>query len=249
MGIRFYCPNGHKLNVKSFLAGMRGICPHCGARVNIPLQSTRPSSKELRRQRAEAAKRSSAVAAGTVGETAAPEGEYEARVALPTDPDSSTSNPSGSPPQQASNAATVQQGGPGQIAAQQPDPLDEAPNACWYVIPPSGGQYGPASREVMRTWLSEGRIGPETLVWREGWPDWREARNVFPEVSLVGSQAVQQVVAQAVATSPLGPLSGSAGSQTQSGKRSRRTDITVVALVVAALVVLAAVLVGIVLLQ
>lgn len=37
MGIRFLCPNGHKLNVKSFLAGKRAICPDCGARVLVPL--------------------------------------------------------------------------------------------------------------------------------------------------------------------------------------------------------------------
>jgi hypothetical protein len=36
MGIRFNCPNGHKLNVKEHLAGKRGICPDCGARVIIP---------------------------------------------------------------------------------------------------------------------------------------------------------------------------------------------------------------------
>ena len=46
MGIRFYCPNGHKLNVKSFLAGKRGICPHCGSKVDIPLESTRDSGKQ-----------------------------------------------------------------------------------------------------------------------------------------------------------------------------------------------------------
>ena len=39
MGIRFYCPNGHKLNVKAFLAGKRGICPHCDARFDIPHES------------------------------------------------------------------------------------------------------------------------------------------------------------------------------------------------------------------
>jgi hypothetical protein len=37
MGIRFTCPSGHKLHVKSFLAGKRGICPHCGATFQIPL--------------------------------------------------------------------------------------------------------------------------------------------------------------------------------------------------------------------
>ncbi len=50
MGIRFYCPNGHKLNVKEFQAGRRGICPFCGARILIPTQSTRPASKSGRRQ-------------------------------------------------------------------------------------------------------------------------------------------------------------------------------------------------------
>ncbi len=36
MGIRFLCPNGHKLNVKTFLAGKRGVCPQCGAKFDIP---------------------------------------------------------------------------------------------------------------------------------------------------------------------------------------------------------------------
>jgi len=36
MGIRFSCPNGHKLNVKDALAGKRALCPDCGAKVQIP---------------------------------------------------------------------------------------------------------------------------------------------------------------------------------------------------------------------
>ena len=39
MGIRFNCPNGHKLNVKEFLAGKRGVCPQCGAKFVIPVAS------------------------------------------------------------------------------------------------------------------------------------------------------------------------------------------------------------------
>ena len=50
MGIRFYCPNGHKLNVKEKLAGKRGICPQCGVKLLIPPKSTRPSSREERTQ-------------------------------------------------------------------------------------------------------------------------------------------------------------------------------------------------------
>lgn len=38
MGIRFKCPNGHALHVKSFLAGKRGVCPKCGTSVQIPAE-------------------------------------------------------------------------------------------------------------------------------------------------------------------------------------------------------------------
>lgn len=37
MGIRFNCSNGHKIHVKAFLAGKRGICPECGVAVQIPI--------------------------------------------------------------------------------------------------------------------------------------------------------------------------------------------------------------------
>ena len=40
MGIRFLCSScGHKLNVKSFLAGKRGVCPQCNCGLDIPLES------------------------------------------------------------------------------------------------------------------------------------------------------------------------------------------------------------------
>jgi hypothetical protein len=64
-----------------------------------------------------------------------------------------------------------------------PDPLVEAPNAVWYVRPPSGGQFGPAKSDVMRRWVDEGRVTPDSLVWREGWPDWKQAQTVFPRYS------------------------------------------------------------------
>ena len=46
MGIRFSCPAGHKLHVKEHLAGKRGICPACGAKVVIPTleESLKPAS-------------------------------------------------------------------------------------------------------------------------------------------------------------------------------------------------------------
>lgn len=44
MGIRFLCPNGHKLNVKSELAGKRASCPECGAKFVIPATDTNGDS-------------------------------------------------------------------------------------------------------------------------------------------------------------------------------------------------------------
>jgi hypothetical protein len=44
MGIRFLCPNGHKLNVKSELAGKRASCPECGAKLMIPAADTNGDS-------------------------------------------------------------------------------------------------------------------------------------------------------------------------------------------------------------
>jgi hypothetical protein len=57
------------------------------------------------------------------------------------------------------------------------DPL--AAEATWYVRPATGGQFGPATSEIMRIWLAEGRIAADTLVWRDGWRDWQEAHQVF----------------------------------------------------------------------
>jgi hypothetical protein len=53
------------------------------------------------------------------------------------------------------------------------------PEAVWYIRPPSGGQFGPAEAELMRTWLEEGRITGDSWVWREDWKDWARASYVF----------------------------------------------------------------------
>jgi len=39
MGIVSFCPNNHRVKVKDELAGRKGVCPTCGARFRIPLES------------------------------------------------------------------------------------------------------------------------------------------------------------------------------------------------------------------
>jgi hypothetical protein len=244
MGIRFYCPNGHKLNVKEFQAGRRGICPFCGARTQIPTQSTRPTSKSRRRTAGQAAPQSVAhvddeeaqgsdsspdilpgeppalpgdpgyaLAGGgkMLGPSTAPGSQPPgAVVAPPTADDGKRETASAKPatgqqstPMPTSTAAPGPAAAgpspgrsadfsapplPPQAAKEPPDPIAEAPEMIWYIRPPSGGQFGPASGDLMRTWLSEGRISADSLVWREGWHDWQEAAAVFPK--LRGSQFV-----------------------------------------------------------
>ncbi len=166
MGIRFYCPNGHKLNVKTYLAGKRGICPHCGAKVLIPEKSVRPSSKEKRDE-----------AGASPGTTSADTESKKTGVSENT-----------SPAQEGERYDSVveESGPPKSESAEETapvDPIAENPNAIWYVRPPGGHQYGPATGTVLKTWLDEGRIGRDTLVWREGWPSWLEAANVFPQLA------------------------------------------------------------------
>jgi hypothetical protein len=91
------------------------------------------------------------------------------------------------------------------------DPLQEAGDVVWYVRRPDGGQYGPAGREIMRGWLAEGRITPTSLVWREGWREWREAAAVFPETVaghpeyIFESILAQEMSSHVTADAPLRP--------------------------------------------
>lgn len=70
-----------------------------------------------------------------------------------------------------------------------PNIIAEAPGATWFVRPPSGGQFGPAPSEVFVEWLNENRVTRDSLVWREGWPQWLVAGDVLsdyfcPDVAL-----------------------------------------------------------------
>lgn len=267
MGIRFHCPNGHKLHVKSFLAGKRGVCPQCGTSVEIPMESEELGAGSRRELKAElkavGSLSNSATAlldaptaesripdfddivlpqtstASTVksfspsvgnGEpifdesmflsslvpnTPAPTAKAPAPAA--PSPDAAVPNPVNMPPTPVSvspaspaspavptpipSTAPVLPpsvsvpgapvpGGlpangfplPASMAMAPADPISEAPMAIWYVRPAGGGQYGPARGDVMRKWLGEGRVTTDSLVWREGWPDWRAANKVFPDL-------------------------------------------------------------------
>jgi len=176
MGIRFHCPNGHRLNVKAYLAGHRGICPECGVSMLIPQTSNVESSSGV--------------------ENASEVAETTAELVNPAVAESTNSKPAangrGTADRRTDNllkAATPQAAS--DLSANPPAPsmpntstkppkAQQTPSVStlWFVRPPAGGQFGPADEATLICWTHENRIVADTYLWREGWPEWRRAGDV-----------------------------------------------------------------------
>jgi len=215
MGIKFHCPKGHKLNVKAFLAGKKGVCPKCGTKVRIPLQSE------------------AGLVDSDLEETDASQGPAKTQAVV-------KSNGSGAVTAPAAVAAVAPAAGRSTSGSDGNDPIAEAPAAIWYVRPPTGGQYGPAKGEIMRKWIAEGRVSSDSLVWREGWTDWQNAGKLFPTLQAAGSAAKNPapVVSTTAPISPRATVRAAArGAATaQAPKKSSSNALAIAVLVGLALV-------------
>lgn len=160
MGIRFLCPNGHKLNVKEFLAGKRGSCPHCNAKFLVPAASVDGPVAEAH------------------DEPVPSVSPIHSAMITPLDPSASVSKPASAMP---FNAQGLPAGVLPAGRAGLSDPLAESGAANWYVRLASGDQFGPAQADHMREWMKEDRIPGDSLVWREGWEEWKRADEIFPK--------------------------------------------------------------------
>lgn len=179
MGIRFKCPNGHKINVKAFLAGKKARCPDCGERVVVPFESETAESlgatvaalaeDKLLAENAPALTTAAPVAA----HAAVPAPARDAKPAAPI-----TAAPVAAVLTPVTPAAPFAPPPPA-----RPDPIAEAPLAVWYVRPRAGGQFGPAPGDIFRQWITEKRVAADSLVWRDGWPEWRLASESLPQFS------------------------------------------------------------------
>lgn len=155
MGIRFQCHQcKHTMNVKDHLAGKKSRCPECETRFRIPS-----------------------------------EGESESIPIVDGSEDPSNKSPFRNPPapvtptanvaaQSVASTATLTQNVPSQSTSASTSPQQSA----WMVRPPSGGQYGPATQEMLVDWIRERRVTSDSLVWKEGWKEWLAANAAFPEL-------------------------------------------------------------------
>jgi hypothetical protein len=159
MGIKFACAEcGYVLHVKSTLAGKRGFCPKCQARVEIPAEG--PPT------------------AGQSGGAVAYDTPESVNMAVES-PATSTAavaplSPSGPRLPMAVPVAALHE----HLA----DPIAENPEMQWYVVPPGAATpYGPATGSLFRSWIEEGRVTADSLVWRQDWKDWQPANSVLPQ--------------------------------------------------------------------
>lgn len=212
MGIRFSCHHcGHPLNIKQDLAGKVGRCPTCQGQFRIPLADAANSSPingtglqsasvEPTQPIARAATSQSPVATtsrsvGHAAATAVSTKPAPRPIALsPTAPRPIALSPTAKTPStQTPVPQTASRNPASQPTAKAapkaaPDNRQPAPDATptaephWHVRPPSGGEYGPASDELIRTWISEYRITPSSQLKRADWKEWRVASEVFPDL-------------------------------------------------------------------
>src|SRR5262245_63227531 len=206
MGIKFHCPNGHQLNVKSFLAGKKGVCPKCGTKVRIPTVSEPGLDSDLEESEAAHGEHAKSNGSGAVAAQAVAPAPAAPGVAVAPAPHA------------AANTAVAD------------DPIAEAPSAIWYVRPPTGGQYGPARGDIMRKWISEGRVSSDSLVWREGWTDWQNAGKLFPMLNEAGSHTAAQAAAPTVSTTV--PHSAKSSQRAVSPFDNKRRDSNALAVAI-----------------
>lgn len=253
MGIRFQCPNGHKINVKAFLAGKRARCPDCGAKVVVPFESQVTPTLAAMPASAPAATEAATSSAAANGQNGAANGAP------------ATKRPAASPVTAAATAPVVTVATAAPVSAHAPrtavsptfnanlaaaaavvsapispaavampaavisDPIAEAPQAVWYVRPRTGGQYGPAPGEIFRQWIVQRRVTADSLVWRDGWTDWRLAGEVLPQLATRTPPAFAAAPGMAVPVAAANASPEAANAPAARYIRSRRSKSSTIA--------------------
>lgn len=190
MGIRFRCHHcEYELHVKDFQAGKRGRCPECKGKFRIP-DADAATSLALDEEAAvppnqsENSKTKQQVEPDKHVAQRPAKSKASAQSVAKSQP--KTEKPDSEPPRSAAESEqSVAPDLPSQAIASAaqfiPQLLREAPDSTWYVRPPSGGQFGPASADIFLEWMADNRVAQDALVWKDGWPEWLVASHVFED--------------------------------------------------------------------
>ena len=170
MGIRFACHHcNFSLHVKDFQGGKRGRCPECKGQFRIPNQDAAYSA-ELE----ESGNKSSDLSeAGTIS--------YESDV-LQSPSLEKTDASKGEVPNNNSISPFTTVTAPHSEMPRMPQILADSIGAKWFVRPPTGGQFGPATSQLLLDWIKERRVTSDSFLWKEGTADWELASQLLPEL-------------------------------------------------------------------
>ena len=163
MGIRFFCPHCQsRLNVKSSQAGGAGVCPDCGATVDVPEESVLPGLPKSSGERF------------YIEEENPPEGssqliDFDAQDTIVGDMAGEHAvGGMQAPPESFSPVfATTQDESSGIFMLDRPapspdfgkvDPILAAPDKVWYFRNKEIGERGPLKSKVMQQHVSSGML-------------------------------------------------------------------------------------------
>lgn len=199
MGIRFACHHcSHAIHVKDFQGGKKGKCPECGQLFRIPLQDATYSlaiddegaASVQKAAVSSPAAKAVAVHGSTTGKASsqvAAKQQESIQAAVPSTKNSKA--PTKASPAKPKDAPPAV---PPVSKKLRPKAFAEAEGARWYVRPPSGGEYGPASEDLLTVWIEEKRVTADSLLWREGQPQWLAADQLLPELYPAGSDFYEE---------------------------------------------------------
>lgn len=269
MGIHFACHHcNHSLHVKDFQGGKRGRCPECKAPFRIPLKDASHSlalddspvnpdallTFSTSSRTAKASKKSSSAISNDAisNETDTPTKNSTEKSARPKKATAASQKQSNAD-QQILNP--IDKNVPALSEKEMPAALSAALDAKWFVRPPSGGQFGPASPQLLMEWVAERRVTSDSFLWCEGMPQWQAATDLIPELvspesrKPPASKDVSMQVSEQSTTNVIDLLSLESTGTVASGlvkkkrEQKRRQQLTVVILLGAVSLILFGVLI------
>ena len=197
MGIRFSCHMCNQpLHVKDFQAGKRGRCPKCQGSFRVPAKDADFSLavEESAALAMPAKLTTKPTAEPNANATAKARAKPAAASQAPAKADLSKTDQHAAAPQTATGKTATGKTATGIATTTKPlaSPPASEPvampasllpllDARWFVRPPSGNQYGPATTQMLLDWIAEKRVTADALLWRDGLDTWFSARELIPE--------------------------------------------------------------------
>lgn len=65
-----------------------------------------------------------------------------------------------------------------------PTPAAPSKTADWHLQSHDGQRFGPVTRPELEGWVAGGSVTSGCLIWQDGWPGWKVAHEVFPQLAI-----------------------------------------------------------------